>query len=789
MEAMYVREMIDLVTNDHNGNTFNFTIHEGESIFDLTGKTVKLLVKSQNGTTIMDDCTLSTPYTAGKAYIVLPSDMFQEGGAYVAEVQIYQGVNRITTLPFDYTVRLSLETDESVLADNRYSLLQQALIDVEDAQTQAAAAASTASTALTQANSAVTTINNQIANVNNTATTVNTLKTTVESMIANMDRVVEEELPPVSSRIAGVFYWKYYVIDGVRKVAWIEDHLGNKYDIHDYPTKLLSMNPDGTFPATPCAHHFIRGLTVKGQTARNLCEFNNNIDMQSLVQINAVSGKYTKTASNTKYVAIFKVLSFSGTPSLYFRAEQGLVGIGVISSTGLKKVEFTTGSTVNSSIPYIRLDSGGEAITGNSAVLEFFNVVEFNQESYVNTRLPYGLSSVGDYDITDNPLRILPNLVQDTIDNVATGAVTRRTAKMVLNGSEAWAYNLYQSTTDLSIVRFALTKTDALISSDFGNSIWSDRFKNRQVTGTIVGEGISLNSSTAGIHIAIFKSRLSGYSESLTDIQKANLFKTWLTSNNTNIEYQLATQTTETVDTAKIKPFLWLMVNGRRQRVQITDNLRKIGTVADELGVRRISGWVNLSTLPWTQTAAVFTDFKQANATLTGHLANSLQLTVIKYDGKMLNPNFAQSADNCALGGSSVNIYVPNSDSGFSNASNIVTINEWKAYFYGWKMCNPDGSAWDGVSTKHWKKITDGTGLTNVLPTASYTGFTPYKMIYQLATPTYETVDITTLQTIQGDNVIKNLNSVIPDSMTATVCQTNQNLQDQITALQNLALL
>ncbi len=41
----------------------------------------------------------------------------------------------------------------------------------------------------------------------------------------------------------------------------------------------------------------------------------------------------------------------------------------------------------------------------------------------------------------------------------------------------------------------------------------------------------------------------------------------------------------------------------------------------------------------------------------------------------------------------------------------------------------------NGLCVKHWKKVTDGTGLTSTLPTSSYEGYTPYRMIYQLATP------------------------------------------------------
>jgi len=41
----------------------------------------------------------------------------------------------------------------------------------------------------------------------------------------------------------------------------------------------------------------------------------------------------------------------------------------------------------------------------------------------------------------------------------------------------------------------------------------------------------------------------------------------------------------------------------------------------------------------------------------------------------------------------------------------------------------------NGLCIKNWKKVTDGTGLTSTLPTASYAGYTPYRMIYQLANP------------------------------------------------------
>ena len=68
---------------------------------------------------------------------------------------------------------------------------------------------------------------------------------------------------------------------------------------------------------------------------------------------------------------------------------------------------------------------------------------------------------------------------------------------------------------------------------------------------------------------------------------------------------------------------------------------------------------------------------------------------------------------------------------------------EVQAYFYGWKMCASDGSTYVS-GTKYWKHITDGTGITSTLPIATYAGYTPYKLTYKLATPTYSRIQPST---------------------------------------------
>ena len=52
-----------------------------------------------------------------------------------------------------------------------------------------------------------------------------------------------------------------------------------------------------------------------------------------------------------------------------------------------------------------------------------------------------------------------------------------------------------------------------------------------------------------------------------------------------------------------------------------------------------------------------------------------------------------------------------------------------------------------GLNPKNWKHITDGTGLTATLPTATYAGYTPYRLLYQLATPAEEQLTGTSVPT------------------------------------------
>ncbi|WP_068779672.1 hypothetical protein [Paenibacillus sp. GM2] len=102
-------------------------------------------------------------------------------------------------------------------------------------------------------------------------------------------------------------------------------------------------------------------------------------------------------------------------------------------------------------------------------------------------------------------------------------------------------------------------------------------------------------------------------------------------------------------------------------------------------------------------------------------------------------------------------IKIANTDSGWGDAY-TPTVDEIKAYFWGWSMCNQDGSVpYDGNDTKRWKQIgKQGVADTRVLPTSKAPNRDPYNLLYRLAKETIEPVVHEGCLTLsEGDNVVE----------------------------------
>jgi hypothetical protein len=190
----------------------------------------------------------------------------------------------------------------------------------------------------------------------------------------------------------------------------------------------------------------------------------------------------------------------------------------------------------------------------------------------------------------------------------------------------------------------------------------------------------------------------------------------------------------------------------------VHDQINRRGTEyykLNRLGTMDLTG-----NLPWTD-AGNLLGSRIVKLSTSGLIRPFIDFSesVIKYDGKPLEShtgiNGPTAIDVSTLRNSDSGLFIAidNLDSGWGE-DYMPTDAEIQAYFYGWKMYqgethDTDGlGTYDGTGTKKWvaldKSITviAGTGTTT-LPTSPLAGrvnWKPYKLQYQLATPTEEQI-------------------------------------------------
>jgi hypothetical protein len=141
-----------------------------------------------------------------------------------------------------------------------------------------------------------------------------------------------------------------------------------------------------------------------------------------------------------------------------------------------------------------------------------------------------------------------------------------------------------------------------------------------------------------------------------------------------------------------------------------------------------------------------------------------------KYDGKILTNrkgSAVSAGDQFSLNDNS-NVYLSISvaDSGWADSYGPDQ-NDIKAYFYGYKAYDANTitpanaqtmttATWTGTGTKYWVQRVGAPNFTQSVPTQSYAGYTPYQLVYQLATPTVEPiVSEGQLTFVEGDNQVE----------------------------------
>ncbi|MEK5508276.1 hypothetical protein MKX46_21485 [Paenibacillus sp. FSL P4-0113] len=143
--------------------------------------------------------------------------------------------------------------------------------------------------------------------------------------------------------------------------------------------------------------------------------------------------------------------------------------------------------------------------------------------------------------------------------------------------------------------------------------------------------------------------------------------------------------------------------------------------------------------------------------------------TGVKFDGKILSWGGQDTtADRWAIDATASNfaVSVPVADSGWAD-SYTPTLDDIKAYFYGYKAYDANTitpanaqamttATWSGTGTKYWAQRVGAANFTQSAPQQSYAGYTPYQLVYQLATPAVEPiVSEGQLSFNEGDNQVE----------------------------------
>ncbi|MGN9168142.1 MULTISPECIES: hypothetical protein [Paenibacillus] len=167
--------------------------------------------------------------------------------------------------------------------------------------------------------------------------------------------------------------------------------------------------------------------------------------------------------------------------------------------------------------------------------------------------------------------------------------------------------------------------------------------------------------------------------------------------------------------------------------------------------------------------AWVYKDTKAGNKQVTLPLPNPKTDSerVTKYDGKLIAHAYPWTdSDQSFLAADGLYLSIPVADSGWADGYQ-PSQDDIKAYFYGFKVYDAGTftpanaqaattATWNGTGAKYYVPRVGPANPVASVPQQSYVGYTPYQLVYQLATPIVEPiVSEGQLSFVEGDNQVE----------------------------------
>ncbi|MMZ53471.1 hypothetical protein D1872_152590 [compost metagenome] len=167
-----------------------------------------------------------------------------------------------------------------------------------------------------------------------------------------------------------------------------------------------------------------------------------------------------------------------------------------------------------------------------------------------------------------------------------------------------------------------------------------------------------------------------------------------------------------------------------------------------------------------------------------------------KFDGKILPQGSTGNTpdSNAVTAAGEIYLGIPLADSGWADSYGPDQ-NDIKAYFYGYKAYDANTitpanaqtmttATWNGTGTKYWVQRVGAPNFTQSVPQQSYAGYTPYQLVYQLATPTVEPIiSEGQLSFTEGDNQVEVGTGIVLRERANPVFESNGNYQINNAAL------